>query len=87
VNRPTPEFEAMVESNVWHDDLLVTVGELLKLVSDWPKWQWVKNTRPVKYITIKVDMRDGGFVMLDDDKKRISLEQVRWQFPKTKETS
>ena len=89
-NPPSEEFKTMVENNLWHGDLLETVTELLKLAVDDEKggyptnpkgWSWVKNPKDVKYVTIRIDMRDGGFVILDRNKERISLEQIKYQFP------
>ena len=79
-NEPSEEFKAMVEGNVWHEDLTETIASLVGLIKSWPKWSWVNNPRHVKYVTITIDMRDGGFVILDDEKQRISLEQVKWQY-------
>lgn len=42
-------------------------------------WHWPMNTR-CKYISLRIDMRDGAFVLLDRDGKRITLEQLRWQY-------
>lgn len=32
-----------------------------------------------KYVSIKIDMRDGGFILMDRDGKRISLEEIKSQ--------
>lgn len=89
-NNPSQAFAMMQQINLWHEgDLLETVTELLKLAVDDEKggyptnpkaWSWLNNNRSVKYITIKIDMRDGGYLLLDREGKRISLDQIKWQW-------
>lgn len=78
---PTLEFQAMIDRNEWHtrDELLDTVVTALALSQDRSGWHWGRNTA-CKYIDICIDMRSGGFVMMDRMKRRISLEQLKWQY-------
>lgn len=39
------------------------------------KWQWTKNFR-CKYITVRIDMRDGGCIIMDRDGERITPNQL-----------
>jgi hypothetical protein len=78
---PNPDeiFKEMVEANRWHEDLEQAITTIRGLLNAWPKWSWVKNTS-CKYIQIKIDMRDGGYVLLDRDGNRISFDQLKWQY-------
>ena len=84
------EFESLVEGNVWHSlDELQPTMDALKLLctpdpnSEWRSitgWSWSKNPGwRAKYVDIRIDMRDGGFILLDRAGKRISLEQIQSQ--------
>lgn len=42
-------------------------------------WCWSKNWN-CKYVNIRFDMRDGGFIMTNDKGKRINLDQLKWQW-------
>lgn len=80
-NPPSPEFAAKIEKNEWEssgtfDSLINTIKELLSASN---KWSWLGNNR-CKYIEIRIDMRDGGFVLLDRDGSRISFDQLKWQY-------
>ena len=70
------DFEQMVVENVWHsfNDLDFIFKNIQAIVRD-KKWSWIRNPR-AKYIDIRIDMRDGGFVLLDQDRVRISLDQI-----------
>lgn len=74
------EFNEAVKNNSWHSGatLLTTVGEVCKLIES-KEWSWVRNMDS-KYVDIRIDMRDGGFVITNRDGKRINLEQIKWQF-------
>ena len=41
-------------------------------------WSWISNSK-CKYISLKFDMRDGAFVILDRDKNRITFEELKKQ--------
>ena len=77
---PDPDHAAMVERNEWFerhqlDEVLAVIKELTK---SGKEWTWARNTQ-CKYIDIRIDMRDGGFV-LKDRSGRISLKQLLWQY-------
>jgi hypothetical protein len=42
-------------------------------------WQWHRNTK-CKYVSIRVDMRDGCAVLLDRHGNVIDEQAVRWQY-------
>lgn len=72
------EFEAMVRANVWHEDLQSLLDVVRFCTQPGFVWSWVRTPR-CKYVDVRIDMRDGGFVIKDQDGKRISLEQLkRW---------
>jgi hypothetical protein len=84
-----PEFEAKVERNIWHDlpELPEWISTIQELTSKDSDWSWAKN-HECKYIDIRIDMRDGGFVVLSregDDGRRICLEHLKWQWKPLKE--
>ena len=83
------EFKDKLEKNEWEKkqptlqevvDFIkeVTEGEYLKRSSGWT---WIKNT-PCKYVELRIDMRDGGFVITDRDSNRISFEALKYQYSK-----
>ena len=72
------EFKLKLKENIWEDQLGDTVTELQKLFQG-PHWSWVRNMS-CKYVEIKIDMRDGGFILKDQHGKRISLDSVKWQY-------
>lgn len=85
------DFEEMVKSNTWHQssELQATLDKLKTLFTPDPEkpwrsisgWTWAKNPKwRSKYISIRIDMRDGGFVLLDRSGERISLDQISEQF-------
>lgn len=41
-------------------------------------WSWSSNSE-CKYISIRIDMRDGAFILLNRDGQRISFEQLQYQ--------
>jgi len=42
------------------------------------KWRWASNTR-CKYVSIRIDMRDGHAILLDRNNQLITLEQFERQ--------
>lgn len=84
------EFKAMVSANIWHPahELTGVVAQLRLLNTPDPEkpwksvsgWKWSDNPGwRAKYVNIRIDMRDGGFILEDRDGKRISLEQIKRQ--------
>jgi hypothetical protein len=88
-NTPSPEFSKMVETNTWHkpqelDELISTLKKLVTTKADNfydRAWSWVLNSR-CKYIDIRIDMRDGAFILHDRDMERISIDQLKYQYEK-----
>jgi hypothetical protein len=48
-------------------------------------WCWTKNSR-CKYITVRIDMRDGKCILTDRDDDKITLEQLQHQYGKSNGT-
>lgn len=42
---------------------------------NYERWCWPRNA-DCKYVDIRIDMRDGHFILLDRHLKRISVEQL-----------
>lgn len=42
-------------------------------------WSWVRNSQ-CKYISLRIDMRDGAFVILNREGNRIPFEQLKYQY-------
>lgn len=87
-------FNTMVEHNRWHDrSELDGVVETVKMLSHEEPyeadgntlkpgctgWSWARNW-DCKYVNIRIDMRDGGFILTNDKGERINLEQLKWQY-------
>jgi hypothetical protein len=86
INAPPvdPEFEARVNRNSWHNrEELAAFMDLIWNQSDEEsltnEWSWSRNW-DCKYVDIRFDMRDGGFTVRNREGKRISLEQLKWQY-------
>ena len=62
--------------NHWHRELKTFLGRVLS-----NDWSWAENTK-FKYINIRVDTRNGSFLVYDDDQNRVDVEQVFWQYSK-----
>lgn len=91
-----PDYEALINANTWHDrsELYGFVAAIFRL-SEKPKWtdkgeyaegsnrwSWARNM-DCKYVDLRIDMRDGGFVLVARDgaeKARISLKMLEWQY-------
>lgn len=76
------EFKSKYENNIWHDrdQLQKFVDTILRLsVEDNDEWGWAYNSQ-CKYMNLKIDMRDGGFIMTNGDGQRIDLPQLEWQY-------
>ena len=72
---PTEDVKQKIASNTWDHfgDILPT----LKAISRGD-WCWGANTR-CKYIEIRIDTRDGGCILYDSKRVRISPEQFAHQ--------
>lgn len=78
------EFTKKIQSNVWHDreefdSVVNTLKELSDENNEDNHWSWARNTE-CKYIDIRIDMRDGGFIFMDRTGQRINLDQLKWQY-------
>jgi hypothetical protein len=64
--------------NEWdHIDDFLKIHELRKQ----KKWTWAMNTG-CKYIELRIDMRDGGCIIMNREGKRINPSQLAWQYSK-----
>lgn len=94
-----PEFEAKVNRNSWHDreefiEFVKTIQQLSQediweedgntLKPGCLNWSWARNWN-CKYVNLRIDMRDGGFIFTDNTGQRINLEQLKWQYKSAKE--
>ncbi len=72
---PSADVQAKIGSNTWDHfgDILPT----LKAISRGD-WYWGANTR-CKYIEIRIDTRDGGCILYDSKRVRISPQQFAHQ--------
>jgi 5-formyltetrahydrofolate cyclo-ligase len=73
---------SMIEKNVWHSPskLHKAVEMVERLISD-DEWQWFMNTT-CKYVSFRIDMRTGFFIMLDREGKRIMPKDLKYQHSK-----
>ena len=62
----------------WHTHPDKFIATILKLSAPGSGWSWLNNSR-CKYVSVRFDMRDGAFVLLDRDGKRISLKDLENQ--------
>jgi hypothetical protein len=74
-----------IEANEWEKKSdLDRIISLVKNLSGETKfsmnddWCWVKNNR-CKYVSLRIDMRDGAFVLLDRHNERITIEELEKQ--------
>ena len=74
-----------IENNIWEnnfDEVIAFIKEVTKSDFDFdsePKWNWMRNPR-CKYVQLRIDMRDGGFVILDRDNQRITFDELKYQY-------
>ncbi len=86
-----PEAAAKrIEANVWEgnfDEVIATIKELTRgdrfdEKGEWRpdanKWSWIFNTQ-CKYIGLRIDMRDGHFVLTNRNGERITVDQLKYQ--------
>lgn len=82
------EFEKKVNANIWHDreefDTFIAKIKSLSNENDPDRqWCWAYNSE-CKYLDIRIDMRDGGFILTNRTNKRINLAQLEWQYESVK---
>lgn len=75
-------IEEKIKNNIWERPN--TLEEIVEFIKQSTKedsdWSWARNSN-CKYIDLRIDMRDGGFI-LSAKGKRISLNQLKWQYSK-----
>jgi hypothetical protein len=89
----TAEYQDKIDSNSW-DKNLGDVFSFIKWATrpdseifdekgqykpGETDWSWAKNMN-CKYLNVRIDMRDGGFVLKNDKGQRISLDALKWQY-------
>ena len=67
-----------IEDNIWETNLDEVIAFVKEASQDHTKWTWLSNSK-CKYISLRFDMRDGAFVILDRDKNRITFEDLKKQ--------
>lgn len=90
----TPEVQAKIDSNSWDenfDEVVAFIKQAAKETEDKYEpygntlkpgcidWSWARNM-DCKYVNIRIDMRDGGFVLVNQKGERISLDALKWQY-------
>lgn len=75
VAQPTEDVQKKIQSNTW--DHFGAILPTLKAISRGD-WYWGANSR-CKYIEIRLDTRDGGCILYDRERVRISPEQFAHQ--------
>lgn len=73
-------LEDKIKNNIWHTNL----EELFQIISERAlgkvKWSWSKSRNmDCKYINIRIDMRDGGYLLTNDRGQRIDIEELKYQ--------
>lgn len=64
------------EMNSWdHIDSFLEVYKRMKE----GEWDWFKNFE-CKYVELRIDMRDGGCIIYNGERKRINPEALAWQY-------
>lgn len=69
-------FQEKVEKNIWDkiEDFIHILREMKK-----DNWVWWRNSEH-KYVNLRVDMRDGRCIFLDDKNNRISIDDIKYQY-------
>jgi hypothetical protein len=62
----------------WETNVDEVLAFIKKASADHTFWSWVKNSK-CKYVSLRFDMRDGAFVILDRDKNRITFDELKGQ--------
>lgn len=61
--------------------IIIPIGDKDPDADKPQRWSWAYNPG-CKYVNLRIDMRDGGFVMTNQNGERINLEQLKWQWKK-----
>lgn len=79
-NEPSDNDKQRFVDNLWEENLDEVMSFVKEAIKDpFEGWQWINNSR-CKYVDIRIDMRDGGFIIKDRDGKRISFDQLKHQY-------
>ena len=72
----TAPLDVKKNNNVWDciDDFIAVLNEMRA-----GNWNWYLNTK-CKYVGLRVDMRDGGCLIMDSDGNRIDPKDLAWQY-------
>ena len=74
---PSEKNESKFYHNSW--DNIVDIGKAVTTALKDKEWSWAKNTR-CKYVSIRIDMRNGGAILVSRGGERISIEQLQYQY-------
>ena len=82
VGRKLMRNENDIANNAWENR--PDANEVLKFIAKISdnnnhEWSWARNSK-CKYVSVRFDMRDGGFVLLDRNGSRITFEQLKYQY-------
>ena len=74
-----------IASNTWDsiNDVLAVLKRTALPLGDSRRWAWHRNQN-CKYIDVRIDMRDGGCIIKNQEGQRISPAQLNWQYSKEK---
>jgi hypothetical protein len=88
----TPEAQAKIDRNSWEENFDEVIAFIKQATNEEPyeadgntlkpgaiDWSWSRNM-DCKYINIRIDMRDGGFVLVNQRGERVSLDAIKWQY-------
>ena len=87
------DMKSRHENNVWDENLDQVIAFIKAATApdsekfdengrykpDANRWSWARNM-DCKYVNIRIDMRDGGFILIDSKGKRISLDALKFQY-------
>ena len=66
------------DNNIWEDPS--SFIEIIKVIEDMKvkDWHWFRNMK-CKYISLRIDMRSGHFILEDREGNRINVEDLERQ--------
>jgi len=67
------------KNNIWDDirEVFPAIQKALSLRKEY-KWSWIRNSR-CKYISVRIDMRDGACILMDRNGNRILVKDLLFQ--------
>lgn len=77
-------LRAKEKFNIWDNikDVIPAIQRVCALRDEY-KWTWGMNTK-CKYISIRIDMRDGGCILNDRNGNRIEIADLEYQYSSKK---